>query len=395
MNPVNRSVAVVLSSEPTLGGGFAYSEAVVRALALRRPDRTVVHAVCLNPGWARLANNLGLHVSVCGKHSLLVRKVRRLLLLSGNQALWRLVAPTLSPIHRVLSTLKVDVALFPCEQHLCLDSPVAALAPIHDLMYHYEAAFPEVGDWWTRVARRAIDRLVVRQAAVVLVDSDVGAAQVSELFPGNQRKLCRVPYISMRVPSSVGQLSDSLPTGIPSKFLFYPAQFWFHKNHLALVDAAEQLSREGLRVHFVFCGADKNSRPQVVARIREAGLTDQFTLLGFVSDELLCYLYQRACALVMPTCFGPTNIPPLEAMQLGCPVAVSDVYGMREQLGDAAVYFDPCDASDIARCIRLLWTNESVRLQLITAGHARAAVGSVESFARQLWDACGRVEGLA
>lgn len=42
--------------------------------------------------------------------------------------------------------------------------------------------------------------------------------------------------------------------------------------------------------------------------------------------------YRRARRMVMPTYFGPTNIPPLEANALGCPVAVSKVYGMPEQL---------------------------------------------------------------
>ena len=73
VNPENRTLAVVLSSEPTLGGGFAYSEAVVRALALGRPERTVVHAVCLNPGWGRLAAKLGLPVSECREHPLPIR----------------------------------------------------------------------------------------------------------------------------------------------------------------------------------------------------------------------------------------------------------------------------------------------------------------------------------
>ena len=386
-----QSLAVVLFSVPTIGGAFAYSEAVVRALALGRPEQTVVHAVCLNPEWGKLAARLGLPVTECREYPVPIRKLRRLLLLTGNVALWRLLAPNLSPIHRTLSRLKVDLALFPCEPHLCLDSPMPALAPIHDLMYHYEAQFPEVGAWRKRHARRILDGLVLKQAARVLVDSDVGADQVAELFPGYEGKPFRLPYISMRQPPANGGGPDPLPTEIPEKFLFYPAQFWLHKNHLGLIGAVERLKREGLRVHVVCCGSDKNSRAEVVTRLREAGLTDQFTLLGFVPDELLCRLYQRACGLIMPTFFGPTNIPPLEAMQLGCPVAVSGIYGMREQLGDAALYFDPRDPADIARTVRSLWTDESVRRRLIAAGHLRAAAGSLDAFARGLWDACGQV----
>jgi len=60
----------------------------------------------------------------------------------------------------------------------------------------------------------------------------------------------------------------------------------------------------------------------------------------------------------MPTFFGPTNIPPLEAMALGCPVAVSDIYAMREQLGDAALYFRPNSVRDIINIMERLWQDD-------------------------------------
>ena len=43
--------------------------------------------------------------------------------------------------------------------------------------------------------------------------------------------------------------------------------------------------------------------------------------------------------------FGPENLPPLEAMALGCPVVAADVPGAREQLGDAALRVPPIDAA--------------------------------------------------
>jgi glycosyltransferase involved in cell wall biosynthesis len=42
----------------------------------------------------------------------------------------------------------------------------------------------------------------------------------------------------------------------------------------------------------------------------------------------------------MPTYFGPTNLPPLEAFQLGVPVLYSNLAGLREQVGDAAMLVD-------------------------------------------------------
>jgi glycosyltransferase involved in cell wall biosynthesis len=59
--------------------------------------------------------------------------------------------------------------------------------------------------------------------------------------------------------------------------------------------------------------------------------------LGFVPDNEIVYIYKQSIALVMPTYFGPTNIPPLEAFALGVPVLYSDLPEFVEPLGNASL----------------------------------------------------------
>ena len=86
--------------------------------------------------------------------------------------------------------------------------------------------------------------------------------------------------------------------------------------------------------------------------------------MDYVPNDVLGGIYMRARAFVMPTFYGPTNIPPLEAIALGCPVAVSNIYGMPNQLGDAALYFDNTSSKDVANCIERLWLDDHLSLQL-------------------------------
>ena len=86
----------------------------------------------------------------------------------------------------------------------------------------------------------------------------------------------------------------------------------------------------------------------------------------------------------MPTYFGPTNIPPLEAMALGCPVAVSGIYGMREQCGDAVLYFNPADSHDIAQAMTRLWTDDALCATLVEKGKARSRLYSVDAFNKNI-----------
>ena len=51
----------------------------------------------------------------------------------------------------------------------------------------------------------------------------------------------------------------------------------------------------------------------------------------------------------MPTYFGPTNIPPLEAFSLNVPVCYSDLDGLREQVGEAAFLMNLKNPESLAR----------------------------------------------
>ncbi|MCA2845074.1 MAG: glycosyltransferase, partial [Microcystis sp. M074S1] len=85
------------------------------------------------------------------------------------------------------------------------------------------------------------------------------------------------------------------------------------------------------------------------------------------------------------TFFGPDNLPPLEAMSLGCPVIASNVSGAREQLGDAALIVDQRNAQAIANAIKLLFDDPILRNNLIERGLVRANQWKVEDYAGELF----------
>ncbi len=114
--------------------------------------------------------------------------------------------------------------------------------------------------------------------------------------------------------------------------------------------------------------------------------------LGFVPLEDLVALYRGAFALTYMTFFGPENLPPLEAFALGCPVIASDVPGAREQLGNAALFVDPRDPSEIAAAVKTLSDNESMRRTLVEQGRARAEKWTAKEFVRGVFAALDEFE---
>ena len=172
---------------------------------------------------------------------------------------------------------------------------------------------------------------------------------------------------------------------IKPDFLLYPAQFWPHKNHVNLLKALDLLrKRDGITLDLVFTGSDKGNQHYVRDKVREWGLSEQVFDLGFVSREELNALYGSALALIFPSFFGPDNIPPLEAFALGCPVLASRVAGAEEQLGNAALLFDPTDPTDIAEKVLAVKSDPALRKQLTKEGGKIAQLRSPKRYIAQI-----------
>jgi glycosyltransferase involved in cell wall biosynthesis len=130
-------------------------------------------------------------------------------------------------------------------------------------------------------------------------------------------------------------------------FFFYPAQFWAHKNHVNLINAFERFVVKYPNFKLVLTGSDKGNLEYVKRLVEEKGLMEYVVFPGFVPQEYINTFYTNAAALTMVSYFGPTNMPPLEAMELGCMVIASNLAGHREQMGDSAIYVDPLDVLSI------------------------------------------------
>ena len=137
---------------------------------------------------------------------------------------------------------------------------------------------------------------------------------------------------------------------IEGGYFFYPAQFWSHKNHIRILEALLILQQEGWRPTMVFTGSDMGNRKTVERFITRNGLAEQVKILGFVPAEDMRGLYSGSRAVVMPTYFGPTNLPPLEAWMIGRPLIYSS--HLREQAGDAAILIDPDDVDELAAALK-------------------------------------------
>lgn len=365
-----KKIGVYLEAGPACGGVYQYSRFIVDALKEISNQYQII-AIYGDVAWAPYLQQKQIKSRFI-KNTLLPRLTislwRRLKL---SLHIWRKISHYIHPLARAMKNENCDLWIFPSQDAFAYWMPVKSLATIHDLMHRYQNRFPEVGSKIESANRDFHYKNTCEYAAGILVDSSLGKNHVMESYQVNSEKCHVLPYIANRELRDMKSANFSVKYKLPLKFLFYPAQFWMHKNHINLIKAISLCKAELPDIQLVLVGSKKNGFNQVVELIKELKLNDCIHLLGLVDTEDVPELYRLARALVMPTYFGPTNIPPLEAWELDCPVAVSDIFGMREQLKEAATYFNPESVNDIADTIKKIWLDDLFCKKLIEAGRVR------------------------
>ncbi len=293
----------------------------------------------------------------------------------------------------------IDIMLFPSGAQYAPYLKIPYITTIYDLEHRKHPEFPEVSKKGRWLSREYYYQNICKTASFILVDSEVGKQDVLNFYKINDGKVIVLPYLPpnyLQTDLSLEQTKEILEDfKLPKKFIFYPAQFWPHKNHLNLVKAIKILRTKDFFINLVLSGAKKEEWGEfkkVQEYIRENKLEDAVFYLGYIDNEQISALYKSAVAMVMPTFFGPTNIPVLEAWKMGCPVLYSDIIGCREQLGGAGLLIDPFDPYNIAEKIGLIWqADDNFRKDLIIKGEIRLSSWGYKDFSLKIGEIIKKV----
>jgi glycosyltransferase involved in cell wall biosynthesis len=381
-------VGVVLGDiEPQAGGGFTFVHDVVGAfldLAKESAHRFTLLApqayIDAMRGY-ELAENVVILPSRKG-HFLDrgISLLRHYLPIFGY--FWRRV----SSLERQFASLGVDLIWLAGGLHDTFETPY--VTTVWDVQHLTHPWFPEVSANWTWDHRELFLRRHLRRATSIVVGTRVGRDEIVRYYGVPEEHIAILPHptpgFALRAAGET--ITQKLPSNIPENYIFYPAQFWPHKNHVNLLKALRLLVESNPDAPMlVLAGSDKVNRAFVESCAADFGVGHKVVFLGFVPTEDLIGLYRNARALIYPSFSGPENLPPLEAIALGCPAIVSNYRGAEEQLGDSAVLFDPANPAAIAEAIARVLADELLRAQLVDRGRRRAASWTGREFVRGIF----------
>ena len=254
---------------------------------------------------------------------------------------------------------ELDLMHYPVTVPIPRAGSLPTVVTLADVQHHDLASLFSVAERAFR--RRAYDD-AARNATRIITISEFSAGRIIELLDVPPEQVTAIHHgIDHELFNPKGP--PSAISGLPERYVYYPANPWPHKNHQRLLEAFSLVDDPEL--HLVLTGHGHVPLP---------GDSEKRILrLGQVPKHDLPGLYRQAVGLVFPSLYEGFGFPPVEAMACGCPVAASGIGAIAEVCGDAALLFDPTDPEAIAEAISRVASDSTLRSELSLAGTARAA----------------------
>ncbi|HEY0188613.1 MAG TPA: glycosyltransferase family 1 protein [Cellulomonas sp.] len=159
-----------------------------------------------------------------------------------------------------------------------------------------------------------------------------------------------------------------------------------HKNHLAVMHAAERLWREGVELDLTFVGREgweMRDFEATLAALQAKGRPVR--VLRGLSDHALAQAYAGARFMVFPSLHEGYGLPVAEALAVGLPVITSGFGSMREIAAEGGcLLVDPRDDDQLLAVMRTLLTDDAELDRLRHEALARPA-RTWDTYADELW----------
>ena len=130
-------------------------------------------------------------------------------------------------------------------------------------------------------------------------------------------------------------------------------------------------------------GEEADYREKTMKIVENLGLTREVIFTEIVPESDLPAYYSGAAVFVLPCLYEGFGLTPLEAMACGCPVIISNTSSLPEVVDGAGIMVDPYDTEGLAKAMRQVLTDNTLRDEMIRKGPEWAKKFSWEKTAEQ------------
>jgi glycosyltransferase involved in cell wall biosynthesis len=277
-----------------------------------------------------------------------------------------------------------DAELFHSTEHLLLPlRGIPTVLTVHDLIFELFPDYHKRLNYW--YLNRAMPLYVERASAIIAVSEATKRDLVKfyNVDPAKVTVVYEAAATHFKPPTPAGIDHVRRTYALPERFLLHLSTIEPRKNLMRLLDAFRILRYSFPDLHLLLAGSRGWLFDDFFARIDAEGLQHVVRPLGWVPDEDLPAVIGAAALAVQPSRYEGFGLPILEHMACGQVVAASHSSSHPEVGGEAAAYFDPADAEEMAAVIGRLLADRDEYRQRQALGLAQAARFSWERAARE------------
>ncbi len=212
-----------------------------------------------------------------------------------------------------------------------------------------------------------------RNAALVITDSEAGRQDVAECWRVQLERI-RVVYLAPLECFRPCQDQPNLEqchrraVGSSAPFFLFAGKISGRRNLPCLLEAFSLFKKRTAHPHCLLLVGLNPHHLDLGALCVRLGIGDSVRFCGYVSDEDLNLLYNRAEALVMPSVYETVSLPVMEAQAAGAPVICIDTAGMRDITGGAAAMLRKLEAEALLEAMIQVVEERAFRADIAARG---------------------------
>jgi glycosyltransferase involved in cell wall biosynthesis len=306
---------------------------------------------------------------------------------------------------RAISACPLDVFFFPSVySYVPVLSRVPRLVAIHDVIPELfpELVFPSMR---AKLFWRAKVKLACAQATRVLTVSEYSRQRLAEVLGLDPAALRVVPEAGAPAFHRLESVDDPalaarLKIPAAARMLVYVGGFSPHKNLPLLVDVFSDLAAQPhfSDVRLILVGDYEgdvfhSGYTALKTQVAQLGLEERVVFSGYLGDEHLVPLLNRATVLVLPSFCEGFGLPAMEAAACGTPSVITARSPLPQLLGQGAIALEPDDRAGWLAALSRILADPSLRQRMSIAALAAAQALSWQASARQLLAIFDEVRG--
>lgn len=302
----------------------------------------------------------------------------------------RIVADWASMRRSILSD-GLDIIHFTCNYGLQA-LPLPTVITLHDCICLEVKSGPVfLKGELLRIYSKYMTRLSVPRAQQIITVSDYSRRCIVKHFPQMAERV-NVTHLAGLLDICSSSEEEPRSKRDQARFLLL-GSFELRKN-LSLVIEAFGMAKASETMKLTIVATKPEVEQLVERQASKYGISERVETMTEVDDATLRSLYCDCTAFVFPSLYEGFGLPPLEAMSCGAVVLSSDRTSMPEVLGDAALYFNPNDASALASLMDAVASDSDIQNRLRPTSLNRAASFTWKKTAKQTLDVYTKAIGL-